>query len=115
MRIRRGEIYFAELKDGKGSEQAGLRPVLVVQNDIGNMYAPTVIVIPITSEIKRDMPTHVDLGSEYGLYAECIALAEQITTLDNSRLGDYIGTVDDMKMLEVDKALKVSLGVDYDD
>lgn len=113
--FHRGDIYSAQLDDGVGSEQEGLRPVLIVQNDVGNMYSKTIIVIPITSAFKTRMPTHVDLGSNYGLFLESTALAEQILTLDRSRFGECIGTVDDMKMLEVDQALRVSLALDYDD
>ena len=112
--IRRGQIYYAQLEEGVGSEQDGHRPVLVVQNDIGNLRSRTIIVIQITSMVKNTLPTHVELGRNYGLFLESTALAEQILTLDRYRFGDYIGTVDDMKMLEVDQALKVSLGVDYD-
>ena len=111
--VKRGEIYFTTLGDGVGSEQSGRRPVIIVQNNIGNMYSGTVIVIPVTSASKRPMPTHVKLGCEYGLFRESIALAEQIMTFDKHRLGEYIGTVDDMKMAEIDEALKASLGIDY--
>ncbi|WP_028506362.1 type II toxin-antitoxin system PemK/MazF family toxin [Ruminococcus sp. FC2018] len=107
--IHRGQIYYAQLEEGVGSEQEGHRPVLVVQNDVGNLRSRTIIVIPITSQIKNMLPTHVELGRNYGLFLESTALAEQILTLDRARFGDYIGTVDDMKMLEVDQALKVSL------
>ena len=109
--IHRGQIYYAQLEEGVGSEQEGHRPVLVVQNDVGNLRSRTIIVIPITSQIKNMLPTHVELGRNYGLFLESNALAEQILTLDMARFGDYIGTVDDMKMLEVDQALKVSLGL----
>lgn len=112
--IRRGQIYYAQLEEGVGSEQDGHRPVLVVQNDIGNLRSRTIIVIPITSMVKNTLPTHVELGRNYGLFLESTALAEQILTFDRCRFGEYIGTVDDMKMLEVDLALKVSLGIDYD-
>ena len=109
--IHRGHIYYAQLEEGVGSEQEGHRPVLVVQNDIGNLRSRTIIVIPITSQIKNMLPTHVELGRNYGLFLESTALAEQILTLDRTRFGDYIGIVDDMKMLEVDQELKVSLGL----
>lgn len=112
--IRRGQIFYAQLEEGVGSEQEGLRPVLVVQNDIGNLRSRTIIVIPITSMVKNMLPTHVELGRNYGLFLESTALAEQILTLDRCRFGEYIGTIDDMKMLEIDQALKVSLGIDYD-
>ena len=112
--IRRGHIYFAALDEGIGSEQTGSRPVLIIQNDIGNLYSRTVIVIPITSAEKNDMLTHVKLGSNYGLVADSTALAEHILTIDRERIGEYLGTVDDMKMLDVDQALRVSLALDYD-
>ena len=111
--IKRGDIFYARLDKGVGSEQTGCRPVIIVQNDIGNLYSGTVIVIPVTSAAKRPMPTHVNLGCEYGLFRESSALAEQIMTFDKHRLGEYIGTVDDMKMTEIDEALKASLGIDY--
>ena len=113
--IHRGQIYYAQLEEGVGSEQEGHRPVLVVQNDVGNLRSRTIIVIPITSQIKNMLPTHVELGRNYGLFLESTALAEQIQTLDRSRFEEYIGTIDDIKMLEIDHALKVSLGVDYDE
>lgn len=112
--IHRGEIYYAQLEEGVGSEQEGLRPVLVVQNENGNRRSNTIIVIPITSAVKNTLTTHVELGRNYGLFLESTALAEQIFTLDRWRFGEYLGTVDDIKMLEVDQALRVSLGVDYD-
>ena len=110
--VRRGDIYFTTLEDGVGSEQAGHRPVVVVQNNIGNMYSPTVIVIPVTSATKRPMATHVKLGMDYGLFRESIALAEQIMTLDKRRLGECLGRIDDIKMTEIDKALMASLGIE---
>ena len=111
--IRRGDIYHARLNKGVGSEQAGNRPVIIVQNDIGNMFSGTVIVIPVTSASKKPMPTHISLGKEYGLRRESSALAEQIMTLDKRRLGECLGRIDDMKMVEIDDALKTSLGIDY--
>ena len=111
--VKRGEIYFTTLGDGVGSEQSGRRPVIIVQNNIGNLYSGTVIVIPVTSASKKPMQTHVSLGRNYGLYRESSALAEQIMTFDKHRLGEYIGTVDDIKMAEIDEALKASLGIDY--
>lgn len=112
--IHRGEIYYAQLEEGVGSEQEGLRPVLVVQNENGNRRSNTIIVIPITSAVKNTLTTHVELGRNYGLFLESTALAEQIFTLDRWRFGEYLGTVDDIKMLEVDQALRVSLALDYD-
>ena len=113
--IKRGDMYYVNLKEGVGSEQEGHRPVVVVQNNIGNFHSRTIIIVPITSASKPKLPTHVDLGKEYGLFLESTALAEQIQTLDRSRFEEYIGTIDDIKMLEIDHALKVSLGVDYDE
>ena len=113
--IKRGEIYYARLHDSNGSEQEGYRPVIIVQNDTGNYHSSTLIVIPITSSPKRYLPTHVDLGRNYGLYLYSTALAEQIITIDRQRIDEYIGTIDDFKMTEIDKALKVSLGVNYND
>ena len=110
--VKRGDIYFTTLGDGVGSEQAGRRPVIIVQNDLGNLYSNTVIVVPVTSAGKKPMPTHVKLGREYGLFRESIALAEQIMTFDKRRLGEYIGTIDEMKMMEINKALSVSLGLE---
>ena len=111
--IKRGDVFYAHLPKGIGSEQAGTRPVIIVQNNIGNLYSGTVIVIPVTSASKKPMQTHVSLGKNYGLHRESYALAEQIMTFDKHRLGEYLGTVDDMKMVEIDDALKVSLGIDY--
>lgn len=111
--VKRGDIYFTTLEDGIGSEQSGRRPVIIVQNDLGNLYSNTVIVVPVTSAGKKPMPTHVKLGREYGLFRESIALAEQIMTLDKRRLGEYVGQIDDIKMVEIDDALKASLGIDY--
>ena len=111
--VKRGEIYFTTLGDGVGSEQSGRRPVIIVQNNIGNLYSGTVIVIPVTSASKKPMQTHVSLGKNYGLRRESSALAEQITTLDKRRLCECIGMVDDIKMVEIDDALKASLGIDY--
>ncbi|MBR1824651.1 MAG: type II toxin-antitoxin system PemK/MazF family toxin [Ruminococcus sp.] len=111
--IKRGDIFYARLDKGVGSEQNGSRPVIIVQNNIGNLYSNTVIVVPVTSAGKKPIQTHVSLGRNYGLYWENSALAEQIMTFDKHRLGEYIGTVDDMKMAEIDEALKASLEIDY--
>lgn len=111
--IKRGDIYLADIAEGVGSEENGIRPALIVQNNIGNLYSTTVIIIPITSADKRALPTHVYLGSGYGLYLESTALAEQVRTIDKVRLSEYIGSVDDEKMTEIDQALMVSLGIEY--
>ena len=109
--IKRGELYYADLSPVVGSEQGGIRPVLIVQNDIGNKYSPTVIVAAITSQInKAKIPTHIELSSSYGLTKDSVLLLEQIRTLDKRRLKDKIGTLDDKCMQDVNNALLISLG-----
>ncbi len=111
--IKRGEIYFAQLNPVIGSEQGGIRPVLVVQNDIGNQYSPTTIILAITSQInKAKLPTHVELKtSVYGLERDSVILAEQIRTIDKSRLKQRIAVLNVELMNKVDKALTMSLGL----
>ena len=111
--VRRGELYFADLSPVVGSEQGGVRPVLVVQNDIGNKYSPTVIAAAITSRLgKAKLPTHIELSSrEYGLEKDSIVLLEQIRTIDKSRLKEKIGVLSEHKMNEVNRAMLISLGV----
>lgn len=110
--IRRGEIYYADLSPVVGSEQGGVRPVLILQNDIGNKYSPTVIVSAITSQLgKAKLPTHIELSAErYNLPKNSVALLEQIRTLDKRRLQGKITTLSPEKMREVNKALLISLG-----
>ena len=111
--VKRGEIFYADLSPVIGSEQGGIRPVIIIQNDIGNRYSPTVIVAAITSQInKAKLPIHVEISSEeYGLNRDSVVLLEQIRTLDKRRLKEKIGhmTAEDMK--KVDKALVVSLNL----
>ena len=110
--IKRGQIYYADLNPVIGSEQGGYRPVLIVQNDIGNRYAPTVIAAIITSRSsKADLPTHVWLNAECGLPLASMVECEQVRTLDKSRLKDFKGIVSDEIMQEIDKGLKISLGL----
>lgn len=111
--MKRGEIYFAQLNPVVGSEQGGIRPVLVVQNDIGNQYSPTTIVLAITSQInKAKMPTHVEIkSSECGLERDSVILAEQIRTIDKSRLKKRIAFLEDSLMDKVAHAIKISLGL----
>lgn len=111
--IKRGELYFADLSPVVGSEQGGIRPVLVVQNDIGNKYSPTVIAAAITSKLnKAKLPTHIELSSkEYGLEKDSVVLLEQIRTIDKTRLKEKIGELTDFKMSQVNKAMMISLGV----
>ena len=112
MEIRRGELYYADLSPVVGSEQGGVRPVLVVQNDVGNKYSPTVIVAAITSRLsKAKLPTHIFLAATtYGLEKDSVILLEQIRTLDKSRLLHKIGDLGEKEMKQVERALLVSLG-----
>lgn len=110
--IRRGEIYFADLSPVVGSEQGGVRPVLVIQNDVGNKYSPTVIVSAITSQLsKAKLPTHIELScQECDLPKNSVVLLEQIRTLDKRRLKEKITIIDDKKMKEINRAILISLG-----
>ncbi len=110
--IKRGEIYYADLSPVVGSEQGGIRPVLIIQNDVGNKYSPTVIVSAITSQLgKAKLPTHIELPADrYNLPKNSVALLEQIRTLDKRRLQEKITTLSPDKMREVNKALLISLG-----
>lgn len=113
MDIKRGEVYFADLSPVFGSEQGGTRPVLVIQNDVGNKYSPTVIVAAITSQInKAKLPTHIELtAQEYGLQKDSVVLLEQLRTLDKRRLKERVCSIDLVKMRKVNDALLISLGV----
>ncbi|MBE5742489.1 MAG: type II toxin-antitoxin system PemK/MazF family toxin [Clostridiales bacterium] len=110
--IKRGELYYADLSPVVGSEQGGVRPVLVVQNDIGNKYSPTVIAAAVTSRInKAKLPTHIELCAEdFGLNKDSVVLLEQIRTLDKRRLKERIGELPVTTMQLVDRALLISLG-----
>lgn len=111
--IKRGEIYFAQLNPVIGSEQGGIRPVLIVQNDIGNQYSPTTIILAITSQInKAKLPTHVELKArDYGLERDSVILAEQVRTIDKSRLKQRIAVLKQETMQRVDQALAISMGL----
>lgn len=113
MIVKRGDIFYADLSPVIGSEQGGVRPVLVVQNDVGNKYSPTVIVAAITSQInKAKLPTHIEICcSEYGLTKDSVVLLEQIRTIDKKRLREKIGHSDDEMMLKVNQALSISFGL----
>ncbi|MDO4283435.1 MAG: type II toxin-antitoxin system PemK/MazF family toxin [Clostridia bacterium] len=115
MKIRRGDIFFADLTPVKGSEQDGVRPVLIIQNDIGNKYSPTVIGIPITTSIKRiTLPTHVPIYSNItGIPKDSMILVEQIRTLDKSRLKSKIGVLDKITMNKVKEAIKKNFNIRY--
>lgn len=109
--IKRGDIFYADLSPVVGSEQGGIRPVIIIQNDVGNRYSPTVIVAAITSQInKAKLPTHVEISSEeYGLNKDSVVLLEQVRTLDKRRLKERIGHMTDEDMIKVDIALRISL------
>ena len=113
MSIRRGEIYYADLSPVVGSEQGGVRPVLIVQNDIGNRYSPTVIAAAITSQReKTKLPTHIEVSAEHcGLQKNSIVLLEQIRTIDKQRLKEKMGMLDPASMHKIDTALSVSFGL----
>lgn len=114
--IRRGDIYYADLSPVVGSEQGGIRPVLIVQNDVGNRFSPTVIAAAITSQKdKARLPTHIQLNSTgSGLAKDSIVLLEQIRTIDKKRLKEHMGRLDDHSMARVDEALQVSFGLGGD-
>ncbi|MDR1138709.1 MAG: type II toxin-antitoxin system PemK/MazF family toxin [Clostridiales bacterium] len=111
--ILRGEIYYADLSPVFGSEQGGMRPVLVVQNNIGNKFSPTIIVCAITSQLtKARLPTHIEIAEgQFGLPKDSVVLLEQIRTVDKRRLKDKVGCLDQIYLNKVDKALIVSLGL----
>ena len=111
--VKRGDIFYADLSPVVGSEQGGVRPVIVIQNDIGNKYSPTVIIAAITSQInKAKLPTHVEISSEdYGLNKDSVVLLEQIRTLDKRRLKEKIGHMTDEDMQKVNDALLISVGL----
>lgn len=112
--VKRGDIYYADLSPVVGSEQGGIRPVLIIQNDVGNKYSPTVIAAAITSQInKAKMPTHIELSaSEYGLYKDSVILLEQIRTIDKKRLREKVAHLDKKLMQNVNDALAVSFGLE---
>lgn len=114
MVVRRGDMFYADLSPVIGSEQGGIRPVLIIQNDTGNKYSPTVIAAAITSQMgKNKLPTHIELDSdEFGLKSDSVVLAEQIRTIDKSRLKEKIGHIDDLNtMNRINNALGVSFGL----
>ena len=111
-KIRRGDIYFADLTPTVGSEQGGVRPVLIIQNDTGNEYSPTIIAVAITSKFKMKLPTHIELRANIkGLPKNSLILCEQIKTLDKTRLKNYITHIDESKMTKVNNAIAISLGM----
>ena len=113
MVVKRGDIFYADLSPVVGSEQGGTRPVLVVQNDVGNKFSPTIIVSAITSKInKAKLPTHIEISAkDYGLSKDSVILLEQIRTIDKKRLREKIGRLDDELMVDVNEGLSISLGL----
>ena len=117
MHIRRGDIYYADLSPVVGSEQGGIRPVLIIQNDVGNKYSPTVIAAAITSRLnKTKLPTHIEVdASLYGLSKDSVVLLEQIRTIDKQRLREKMGHLDTGMMYRIDRGISVSFGLDNTD
>jgi len=115
--IRRGDIYYADLSPVVGSEQGGVRPVLIVQNDVGNRFSPTVIAAAITSQrAKANLPTHIMLDAQStGLAKDSVVLLEQVRTIDKHRLKERMGRLDNMSMTQVNQALSISFGLDLDE
>ncbi|QIB69133.1 type II toxin-antitoxin system PemK/MazF family toxin [Aminipila butyrica] len=113
MLVKKGDIYFADLSPVIGSEQGGIRPVLVVQNDVGNKYSPTIIVAAVTSQLnKAKLPTHVEIDAKNnGLSKKSVVLLEQLRTIDKKRLKERIGAIDESLLPNVNEALTVSLGI----
>lgn len=116
MTVKRGEIYYADLSPVVGSEQGGVRPVLIVQNDVGNKFSPTVIAAAITSQKeKTKLPTHIELLSpDCGLSRDSVVLLEQIRTIDKKRLKERMGRLDDSSMTQVNEALGISFGLGFE-
>ena len=110
--IKRGDIFYADLSPVVGSEQGGIRPIVILQNDVGNKYSPTVIVAAITSQInKAKIPTHIELSaSKYNLQKDSVVLHEQIRTIDKRRLKQKVSSLDIIKMKEINRAILISLG-----
>ena len=113
MTVKRGEIYYADLSPVVGSEQGGIRPVLIVQNDVGNKFSPTVIAAAITSQKEKSrLPTHINLTSEHcGLAKDSVVLLEQVRTIDKRRLKERMGSLDEVSMGYIDQALFISFGL----
>ena len=115
MIVKRGDVFYADLDPIIGSEQGGVRPVLVVQNNIGNKYSLTVVVLPISSAKKTNMPTHIRICGTKKLPKNSVILAEQIRTIDRNRLRNYVGSAGLEIMEKVDRAVKISIGVSVDE
>jgi len=109
--ILRGDIYYADLNPTVGSEQGGVRPLVILQNNIGNRHSPTVIAAAITAKPKKPLPTHAAIGHACGHLKESFVLLEQIRTIDRSRLREYVGRLDTQEMKKIDEALAISVGL----
>lgn len=110
MNIRRGDIYYADLRPVVGSEQGGIRPVLIIQNDVGNRHSPTVICAAFTSKMKAKLPTHVEIeAGRYDIVRDSVILLEQLRTIDKRRLKDRVCHLDEDALRQVDRALQISL------
>ena len=115
MLIKRGDIFYADLNPVVSSEQGGIRPVLVVQNNVGNKYSPTLVVLPISSAKKPHLPTHIRICGSKMLPKDSVVLAEQIRTIDRYRLKSYVGSLGVEIMAKINEAIKISTGVDFYD
>ena len=115
MVVKRGDVFYADLDPIIGSEQGGIRPVLVVQNNIGNKYSPTLVVLPISSAKKTHLPTHIRICGSKMLPKDSVVLAEQIRTIDRNRLRNYVGSLGLEIMERINEAMKISIGVDCND
>lgn len=113
--VLRGEMYFTDLSPAIGSEQSGYRPVLVLQNNRGNRHSPTVVVAAITGKPKKRLPTHYMLPAFRGLTIPSVVLLEQLRTIDKCRLQTYIGTLDEITMTRISRALAASVGIDHEE
>ena len=109
--VLRGDIYYADLNPTVGSEQGGVRPLVILQNNIGNRYSPTVIAAALTAKPKKPLPTHAAIGHACGRLKESFVLLEQIRTIDRSRLREYVGRLDTQEMRKIDEALAISVGL----
>ena len=109
--ILRGELYYADLSPTVGSEQGGIRPILILQNDVGNRHSPTVIVAAVTGSPKKPLPTHVAIGGTKSVSKSSVVLLEQLRTIDRTRLCGYIGKVSGERLSKIDEALKISVGL----
>ena len=116
MRIKRGDVFYADLSPVVGSEQGGVRPVVIIQNDVGNKYSPTVIVAAITSQTnKTNLPTHVKITGNINLPKNSVVLLEQVRTIDKKRLRDKVGRLDNKIVNKIDEAILLSVGIEVED